>query len=182
MGRASQAQAQENRQRVIETASRLFRESGTEVSVADLMKAAGLTHGGFYKQFTSKGALIAEAAAHAFDEQTRLRAAVLEQHPGHRDDAQREVIDAYLSPEHRDRAADGCPIAGLAVDVARGHGSPEARQVFAEQVEATAEWLATKDDDGLTRLATMVGALILARATKDAPISENFLTAARKAL
>lgn len=66
MGRVSQAQAQENRRRVVETASRLLREQGTRVSVADLMKAAGLTHGGFYKQFTSKEALVDEATAHAF--------------------------------------------------------------------------------------------------------------------
>lgn len=65
MGRVSQAQAEENRRRVVETASRLFREQGTHVSVADLMKAAGLTHGGFYKQFASKEALVDEATAHA---------------------------------------------------------------------------------------------------------------------
>ena len=71
MGRVSQAQAEENRRRVVETASRLFREQGTHVSVADLMKASGLTHGGFYKQFASKEALVDEATAHAFDELAR---------------------------------------------------------------------------------------------------------------
>ncbi|MFF1268504.1 DUF6262 family protein, partial [Streptomyces anulatus] len=65
MGRVSQAQAEENRRRVVDTASRLFREQGTQVSVADLMKAAGLTHGAFYKQFASKEALVDEATAHA---------------------------------------------------------------------------------------------------------------------
>jgi TetR/AcrR family transcriptional repressor of nem operon len=182
MGRASQAQAQENRQRVVDTASRLFRELGTEVSVADLMKAAGLTHGGFYKQFSSKEALISEAAAHAFDKQDRQRAAALEQHSGHRDAALHAFIDAYLTTEHRDTPADGCPIAGLAVDIARGHGGLRAQRVFAERVADTAAWLATDDEDGIARLCTMVGALVLARATKDSPISEDILTAARTAL
>jgi TetR/AcrR family transcriptional repressor of nem operon len=182
MGRASQAQAHENRQRVVDTASRLFRELGTEVSVADLMKAAGLTHGGFYKQFSSKEALIGEATVHAFDEQDRQRAAALEQHSGHRDAAQHAAIDAYLTTKHRDTPADGCPIAGLAVDIARGHGDLQARRVFAERVADTTAWLATDDEDGIARLCTMVGALLLARATKDSPISEDILTAARKAL
>ncbi|MEV8410591.1 TetR family transcriptional regulator [Streptomyces niveus] len=68
MGRVSKEQAQENRRRIVDTASRLFREQGTDgVSVADLMKAAGLTHGGFYKHFDSKEALVDEATARAFD-------------------------------------------------------------------------------------------------------------------
>ncbi|GAA3080362.1 TetR/AcrR family transcriptional regulator [Streptosporangium carneum] len=182
MGRESQAQAQQNRERVVDTASRLFREQGTEVSVADLMKAAGLTHGGFYKQFASKGALIGEATAHAFDEHTRLRATALERHAGDHDAAQRAFIDAYLSTGHRDNAADGCPVAGLAVDIARGHGDAEARRVFTEQVGDTAAWLATADQDGIARLCTMVGALVLARATTGSPLSEDILAAARAVL
>ncbi|MFD0522672.1 TetR/AcrR family transcriptional regulator [Paractinoplanes durhamensis] len=69
MGRVSQAQAQENRKRIVETAARLFRERGVAgVSVADVMAEVGLTHGGFYKQFASKEALVAEAVGQAFDE------------------------------------------------------------------------------------------------------------------
>src|SRR6478752_2009661 len=97
MGRVSQAQAQENRRRIVETASRLFREQGTHVSVADLMKAAGLTHGGFYKQFASKEALIDEATSHAFAELAQHHKDGLDQHAGQRDAAQRALIDAYLS-------------------------------------------------------------------------------------
>src|SRR6478735_12299635 len=95
MGRVSQAQAEENRRRVVETASRLFREQGTHISVAELMKASGLTHGGFYKQFASKEALVDEATAHAFDELTRRHTAGLEQYDGQRETAQRALIDAY---------------------------------------------------------------------------------------
>src|SRR6478672_2122318 len=107
MGRVSQAQAQENRRRIVETASRLFREQGTHVSVADLMKAAGLTHGGFYKQFASKEALIDEAIAHAFGELDHRLTAALAQNAGQPDAARLAFIDAYLSAEHRDNPADG---------------------------------------------------------------------------
>ncbi|MBV1940402.1 TetR family transcriptional regulator [Streptomyces sp. BV286] len=204
MGRASQAQAQENRERVVRTASRLFREQGTHVSVADLMKAAGLTHGGFYKQFPSKEALIDEATAHAFGELASRRAAALEQiaveqaaveqdagleqgagpeqRSGRRAAAQQALIDAYLSVEHRDNPAEGCPAAALAHDMAREPGSREARRVYAEGVSDFAAFLATEDQDGITRLCTMLGALVLARATREAPLSEDILTAARTAL
>ncbi|MFE8017206.1 TetR family transcriptional regulator [Streptomyces antibioticus] len=189
MARVSQAQAQENRRRVVDTASRLFREQGTGVSVADLMKAAGLTHGAFYKQFTSKEALVDEATAHAFDDLARRHTAGLEQYGGQRDAAQRALIDAYLSTEHRDDAADGCPVAGLATDVAREPEDREARRVYAEGVAAFAAFLAPDGagagdatGDGLTRLSTLVGALILARATQGSPLSEEILAAAHAAL
>jgi len=182
MARVSQAQAEENRRRVVETSSRLLRERGTHVSVADLMKAAGLTHGGFYKQFASKEALIDEATIHAFDELTRLRDAGLEQYAGQREDAQRAFIDAYLSAEHRDNAAEGCPTAGLAADIARGPDDGEAHRAYTEGVASFARWLDTEDQDGVTRLCTMVGALVLARATKGSPLSQEILTAARSAL
>ncbi|WP_371502892.1 TetR/AcrR family transcriptional regulator [Kitasatospora sp. NBC_00374] len=182
MGRVSQAQARDNRRRVVETASRLFREQGTHVSVADLMKASGLTHGGFYKQFASKEALVDEATAHAFAELTRHHKDGLDQHAGQRDAAQRALIDAYLSTEHRDSAADGCPAAALAGDMARDGGDSEARRVYTQGVGDFADWLATKDQDGIARLCTMVGALVLSRATKGSPLSEEILTIAREAL
>ncbi|MFE6286495.1 TetR/AcrR family transcriptional regulator [Streptomyces sp. NPDC057877] len=182
MGRVSQAQAEENRKRVVETASRLFREQGTHVSVADLMKAAGFTHGGFYKQFASKEALIGEATTHAFDGFTQRRDAGLERHAGQREAAQTALIDGYLSTEHRDSPADGCPVAALATDMAREPGDHEARRAYTEGVRDFAEWLDTEDEDGVTRLCTMVGALVLARATKGSPLSEEILATARAAL
>ncbi|MFD5752024.1 TetR/AcrR family transcriptional regulator [Streptomyces sp. NPDC127033] len=182
MGRVSQAQAEENRRRVVETASRLFREQGTHVSVADLMKAAGLTHGGFYKQFASKEALIDEATAHAFAGLTRLREEGLDRHAGQRDAAQQELIDIYLSTEHRDSTADGCPAAALAADMTRGPADREARRIYAEGVRDFADWLTTEDQDGIARLCTMLGALLLARATKGSQLSEEILTAGRAVL
>lgn len=191
MGRVSQAQARENRRRVVETASRLFREQGVHVSVADLMKAAGLTHGGFYKQFDSKEALVDEATAHAFEELARtygLDRGRGAREPGEREAgrrapaAQRELIEAYLSVRHRDNAAEGCPVAGLATDMARTDEGREAHRVYAEGVRDFADVLATEEEDGLVRLCTMLGALVLARATRDDPLSEDILTAARTAL
>ncbi|WP_405009928.1 TetR/AcrR family transcriptional regulator [Kitasatospora sp. NBC_01539] len=182
MGRVSQAQARDNRRRVVETASRLFREQGTRVSLADLMKASGLTHGGFYKQFASKEALVDEATAHAFAELTRHHKDGLDRYAGQRDAAQRTLIDTYLSTEHRDSAADGCPAAALATDMARDGGDSEARHVYTRGVSDFADWLTTEDQDGITRLCTMVGALVLSRATKGSPLSEEILTTAREAL
>ncbi|MGW2838506.1 TetR/AcrR family transcriptional regulator [Streptomyces sp. NPDC001493] len=182
MGRVSQAQAEENRSRVVDTASRLFREQGTHVSVADLMKAAGLTHGAFYKQFASKEALVDEATAHAFNHLAGHHAAGLRQHEGQRDATQRALIDTYLSVEHRDDPAGGCPVAGLATDVARDGGGPEARRVYTEGVAGFAEFLATDDQDGIARLCTLFGALVLSRATKGSPLSEEILAAAHAAL
>ncbi|MFI8202536.1 TetR/AcrR family transcriptional regulator [Streptomyces sp. NPDC085937] len=173
MGRVSKAQAQENRQRVVETASRLFREQGTNVSVADLMKAVGLTHGGFYKQFASKEALVDEATAYAFEE-------TADAYPP--EYGVREVVESYLSVEHRDGAAEGCPITGFAPDRARAGSESEAHRVYTEGVRRFADTLTDDDQDGFVRLCTMVGALTLSRATKGDPVSEQILTAAREAL
>lgn len=171
MGRVSQAQAEQNRRHVVETASRLFRERGAQISVADLMNAAGLTHGGFYKQFASKEALFDEAAAHALAELGGSTATP---------DA---LIDAYLSVAHRDDMAGGCPVAAFAVDIARGEGGAGARDAYSEGVTRFAQRLATdEEDDGLARLCTLVGALVLARATKGAGVSEEILEAGRRGL
>ncbi|MFF9362340.1 TetR/AcrR family transcriptional regulator [Streptomyces griseoluteus] len=181
MGRVSQAQAEENRRRVVETASRLFRERGTQVSVADVMAAAGLTHGAFYKQFASKEALVDEVTAYAFAELAQRHRAGLEQGYGQRA-AQRSLIDAYLSVEHRDDPADGCPVAALATDIARDGGGHEARRVYAEGVAEFADFLGGSDQDGILRLCTLFGALVLSRATKGFPLSEEILAAAHGAL
>ncbi|MFF9392344.1 TetR/AcrR family transcriptional regulator [Streptomyces griseoluteus] len=181
MGRVSQAQAGENRRRVVETASRLFRERGTQVSVADVMGAAGLTHGAFYKQFASKEALVDEVTAYAFAELAQRHSAGLEPGDGQRA-AQRSLIDTYLSVEHRDDPADGCPVAALATDIARDGGGHEARRVYAEGVAEFADFLGGPDQDGILRLCTLFGALVLSRATKGFPLSEEILAAAHAAL
>lgn len=182
MGRVSKEQAQENRRRIVDTASRLFREQGTAgVSVADLMKAAGLTHGGFYKHFDSKEALVDEATARAFDGVGTGDRPGDESDTGEgaAKDARRAFVENYLSPEHRDDMAGGCPTAGLATDMARGATGSAARHTYAEGVREFARRMADDDDDGLVRLSTMVGALILARAVNGDPLSDALLAAAR---
>ncbi|WP_433795555.1 TetR/AcrR family transcriptional regulator [Actinoplanes sp. CA-252034] len=204
MGRVSQAQAAENRERIVATAARLFRERGISgVSVADVTAESGLTHGGFYKHFTSKDALVAEAVARAFAEQAEsLRTAA--------DPRVRALIDTYLSPAHRDDPGSGCPTAGFGGDVAHAGGGDGTRLAYAAGVEGFARYLAggqkpappgpQKPDpadgqepdrtDGqeqereldLATLCTMVGALILARATSGTPLSDRILAAARESL
>ena len=173
MGRATQAQAQQNRQQVVAAAARLFRERGVQaVSVAELMAAAGLTRGGFYKQFPSKEALVAEATGQAFTELGARLAAT------ERD----TLLDYYLSPGHRDDAGTGCPTAGLAADVAREPADSPARAPYANGVEGFARWLGDDGDEDLVTLSTMVGALLLARATAGTEVSDRILAAARESL
>ena len=182
MGRVSQAQAQENRARVVAAAARLFREQGTDVSVADVMKAVGLTHGGFYKQFASKEALVAEATAQAFSDIAAVRDQEDAAHDGRREAARQGLTDWYLSAEHRDHPAEGCPSAALSTDMAR-NDDPDMRRAFAGGVREFADWLAMEgEDDGLARLATMVGAVILARATRGTDLSDEILATVRQTL
>jgi TetR/AcrR family transcriptional regulator, transcriptional repressor for nem operon len=182
VGRVSQAQAHENRQRVVAIASRMFREKGTAISVVDVMKAAGLTHGGFYKQFASKEDLVDEATAHAFDKPAAYSAAALEEPAEEPEAARRRLVEDYLSVWHRDHAGDGCPVSGFAADLGREPGqAARAHQVYTEGVRNLAARLG-EGDDGLARLSTMVGALALARATQGDPLSEELLQAARAAL
>ncbi|XGU18364.1 TetR/AcrR family transcriptional regulator [Rhodococcus sp. 3Y1] len=107
------------------------------------MKASGLTHGGFYKQFASKDALIDEATTHAFKELAQLHSAGLEEHAGQRDSARKALIDTYLSVAHRDNPADGCPAAALAADMAREPADSEARRVYTEGVGILPQLLPT---------------------------------------
>ena len=175
MGRVSQAQAQENRRRIVETAARLFRERGVgQVSVADVMAAVGRTHGGFYKHFASKDALVAEAVGLAF---TERRALLEKQYAPWGEKERGRFLDAYFSPVHRDSPGDGCPCAGFGGDLARAEANREAREPYAEGVEGYARQLGA-----LTAVSTRVGALILARATAGTELSDRILAEARDAL
>ncbi|MDX2815799.1 TetR family transcriptional regulator [Streptomyces sp. PA03-5A] len=182
MGRVSRAQAQENRQHVVGIASRMFRERGTAVRIADLMQAAGLTHGAFYKQFASKDDLVDEAIAHAFEDPTAHSPVPLEDQAGEYEAVRRTLIEQYLSTWHRDHVGEGCPVSGFAPDLGRDPDqAARSQQVYINGVRNRAARLAT-GDDGLAQLCTMVGALLLARATRGNPISEELLQAAHTAL
>ncbi|TAJ49417.1 MAG: TetR/AcrR family transcriptional regulator [Herbiconiux sp.] len=185
MGRVSRVEAQTHRDEVVRAASHMFRERGVQaVSVAEVMADAGLTHGGFYRHFPSKDALVAEAAGSAFGAMGQRLAEVdasSDTHP----DAVSRFLDGYLSVENRDDAANGCPTTGFGPDVARTDDAA-VRASFAEGVERFAAWLAddgeTADAESLARLSTMVGALLLSRATSTTALSERILAAARDSL
>ncbi|MFI5680199.1 TetR/AcrR family transcriptional regulator [Streptomyces cellulosae] len=182
MSRVSQAQALENRRRAVAAASQLFRERGVNgISVADLMKSIGLTTGGFYKQFPSKEALIAEAAQAAFGDLDLLLASFDTDHGDH-DTARGALIDYYLSTEHRDQPGPGCPTAGFAGDMAREPTAGEVRETYAAGVRDFASWMSTEATDGLPMVATLVGAILLARATAGTELSEKILESTHKAL
>jgi TetR/AcrR family transcriptional regulator, transcriptional repressor for nem operon len=173
--KVSREQMAENRRRILDAASRLFRDKGFDaVSVAEVMKAAGLTHGGFYGHFSSKDDLIAQTLAH-----------VLAADSGGGGDL-RAYVDAYLAPRHRDNAAGGCPTAGLAAAIR--HQSPAARSALTEglrsQLDRIGKALPELDPTDRRRAAigswaAMVGAVILARAIDDPALSDEILEETR---
>ncbi|KQP91271.1 MULTISPECIES: TetR family transcriptional regulator [unclassified Methylobacterium] len=178
MPRVSQEQARLNRQRVVEVASALFRERGLHgVGVADIMAAAGLTHGGFYGQFANKEALAAEA----FD------AAIAEEYRG----GPETLLANYLSEAHVQTPGKGCPLAALANDVAREPKGCPVRARFTRGVEALATLLADlspkaararRRQRSLATLSTLVGAIVLARAVDDETLAQELIEAARAAV
>lgn len=161
--RISREQAAANRERVVEAASELFRERGFDgVAVADLMRAAGFTHGGFYNHFPTKEALAAESLTRAFDDMAAVRA---------KSAGMAEMLTGYLSKAARRAPGRTCPAAALAGDVAR---QPRPiRSAFADGVEGMIETFAAQigGPDARARatalLATMVGGLMLARGVPD---------------
>jgi TetR/AcrR family transcriptional repressor of nem operon len=181
--RVNRIQAEENRQAVIDAASRLFRERGFDgVGLAELMAAAGLTHGAFYKQFKSKDDLIAQACDRALE--TGIdgwRRAASEAG----ESAYAALVRRYLTPGHRARVGAGCIIASLGPDASR-HG-PDLPRHFEAGVKTFVDILAgalrkakpdATPDDALAAFATMVGALVLARTVEDEAYARRILEAA----
>jgi TetR/AcrR family transcriptional repressor of nem operon len=178
--RRSKAETAESRRQILEQAARLFRERGSErVSVADVMEAAGMTHGGFYKHFASKEALFAAAIEAAFAERLGHLAQLSSQ------DATagvRRYLDQYLTLGHVRSYGQGCPIAGLATDAART--SPEARAAMSVGASSLLGKFATAlaDDDAAIRaLTAAIGAVVLARAVEDDVLRRRILDVAMSA-
>lgn len=180
--RVSRAQAEANREAVINAASRLFRENGFDgIGLKDLMKGAGLTQGGFYKQFKSKDDLAALASRRAMESATRRWSSVA----ASSDDSLRAVIDLYLSTDHRGETGDGCPLVALGSDAARQ--SPEVRAPFHDGIKAHLQVLEElmpgegdpdSQEKAMVTLALMVGAVTISRIVTDPELSEKFLAAA----
>ncbi|GGY60230.1 TetR family transcriptional regulator [Pseudoduganella albidiflava] len=180
--KVSREQAAQNRERIVETAARVFREKGFDgIGVADLMKTAGLTHGGFYGHFASKEALLGEAVGRALGGAGDGWQARMAAHP---DDPLGAVVRSYLSPAHRDNPGAGCAISALGADISRA--GPAVRDAVTERARAQFELLARAapgDTDeqrrqhAIATYAAMIGGLVLARAVSDAALSEEILAA-----
>jgi len=188
--KVTRAQAEENRRAVVEAAGRLFREHGVKgVGLAELMGAAGLTHGGFYKQFKSKDDLVLEACGQALDDGVGKWTRIVEKAEVEHADPLAALVRHYLSPTHRDRVGTGCALAGLGPDVVRpGEERAGLRQRFETSVQAYAGLLEQamgadgSEDAALATLSTMVGALLLSRMVEDEACSRRILDAAGASL
>jgi TetR/AcrR family transcriptional regulator, transcriptional repressor for nem operon len=190
MPRASKVQAARNHAAIEQVSSRLFREQGLRVSVKDVMSAAGLTHGGFYGHFGSKDELAAQACAAAFAESVeRWRKRI--SGAKNRRSARSALIEAYLTAERRSAVGAGCPIAALAGDVAREPDSKPVKKAFRAGLERLIDMLAAVQSTGaggaareeaVVQMATLVGAMVLARATEGSELSEEFLSTTRRRL
>ena len=192
MPRVSRKQAEENHKEVVAAAARLFRERGINgVSVPALMAEAGLTHGAFYGHFDSKEDLAAAACAYAIEQSASVYDGLLERHGGDRGAALTEFIKRYTARSHRDHPGAGCPMAALADDASREEFKGPVRKAFAAGLERMVGRVqpllgkrgkAAERDEALAVVATLIGSLVLARATKGYPVSDDVLLAARKAL
>jgi TetR/AcrR family transcriptional repressor of nem operon len=176
----------QTRTRIVAAAARAFRERGVEsVAIADVMRAAGLTHGGFYAHFPSKDALVAEATASGLIDSRREfvsdAAAANPQAP------LREVIRRYVSRYHRDHQGEGCAMPALTAEIAREPA--EVRRAFTAALEEFVTGLAdyvpgdspaARRDGALVLAAGMAGAVALSRAVDDPALSDRLLLAARR--
>jgi TetR/AcrR family transcriptional repressor of nem operon len=179
--RVSRDETRQNRKRVVAASSALFREKGVDrVGISDLMSEAGLTHGGFYKQFNSKAELVEEACALALEDtmafwDSYLKGAV---------EPRAAFVRAYLSQQHRDGVGEGCLLPALAGEARR---EPQAiRGVFTQAIRAYADRLDQPVEartsqtraEALSTLSEMVGAILLARVSDDPLLSKEILDAA----
>jgi TetR/AcrR family transcriptional repressor of nem operon len=180
--RVSKEQAAKNRERILEAASRLMRERGISgVGVDALTEAAGMTHGSLYSQFGSKERLVEEAVAFAIAAKGREVPEVF---------ALSDYLSEYLSAAHRDMPGSGCPLAALCCEMPRQHESVRAR--FTDGVRGMIGLLSgrmgsglkqrQREEKALATVASLVGALVLARAVTDRKLSDDILRATRNRL
>lgn len=178
MPRMSEAEKQKSHRRIIDAAARLVREKGVDAtSVSDVMKEAGLTHGGFYRHFASKEDLVAAAFRHAVDEVVRE----VETAPsGEARDAERDAYIAnYLSARHVKDRGHGCPLTALAADLARVEGAP--RGAAASAVGRMARLLGAEEKgepaQGFALMALLLGSVALARLAETGEEADRVLDA-----
>jgi TetR/AcrR family transcriptional repressor of nem operon len=178
----------ETHARIVRKASVRLREKGAHgIGVADLMKDAGLTHGGFYAHFDSREALVIEAFTHAMDRSTERWRKLAEQTPPERRLAM--IVNTYLTPLHRDDPGHGCSVPALGAEIARE--SPKTRRAFAGRLEQMIDMLAAQlpgvprkaaRKQAMAAIATMMGTLVLARVAGSGDFSDELLGAGRDAV
>jgi len=162
-------------ERIVKEASRLFRERGFEnVTVGEVMKAAGLTHGAFYAHFGSKQELQEAAVAYG----QGLTASRNRGYGGTKK-GRRAYADRYLSPRHRDNPGDGCTMAALAQDVARS--TPELKSAFEQGFEEILS-VSGERKEAIFQTAALLGGIVLARAVQDPQLSEEILRSVQQKL
>jgi TetR/AcrR family transcriptional repressor of nem operon len=181
----SRAEKAESHERIVQVASTLFRELGVEgIGVADLMKEAGLTHGGFYRHFESRDELVAEAVERALADGGKVVVAIGAS-PLSRKAVVTALVDGYLSLAHRDNIASSCAVTTMAADVSRSN--ERARFAYTAQVEKYLQLLAgliasdrqtTRRAKAMAALSTLVGAVSMSRAVSDEKLSRELLKSA----
>jgi TetR/AcrR family transcriptional repressor of nem operon len=175
----SQAAKAESRERVLQVTARRIREEGlASPGVADLMREAGLTHGGFYKHFSSRDDLITQAAALALAEgsaKMERAARKNEQEP------RTGLIDAYLAKQHRDAPGTGCALVTLGA--AAGRNGQDLKEGYEKQVRTYLGLISGLDGDSvearaeaMLTLSALVGAMLMSRAVADPDLSDELLT------
>jgi TetR/AcrR family transcriptional repressor of nem operon len=185
--RYSREHKQETHARIVKKASVRLREKGAHgIGVADLMKEAGLTHGGFYAHFDSREALVIEAFGYAMDRATERWRKLAEETPPEKRLA--TIVGSYLTPLHRDDPGHGCAVPTLGAEIARE--SPKTRKAFAAKLEQMIEMLADQMPNlprkaarkqATATLATMIGTLVLSRIAGTGEFSDEILGAGREA-
>jgi TetR/AcrR family transcriptional repressor of nem operon len=178
----------ETHERIVKKASVRLREKGAHgIGVADLMKEAGLTHGGFYAHFDSREALVIEAFAYAMDRSTERWRHLAEAMPPEKRLA--TIVNSYLTPAHRDDPGHGCAVPTLGADIAREN--PRTRKAFAAKLEQMVHMLAEQIPEvprkaarkqAMAAIATMMGTLVLARVAGNGDFSDEILGAGRDAV
>jgi TetR/AcrR family transcriptional regulator, transcriptional repressor for nem operon len=186
--RYSKEHKQETHERIVKRAAVRLREKGAHgVGVADLMKEAGLTHGGFYAHFDSREALVIEAMGHIMDRSTERWRKLGEQAPPEKRLA--TIVDSYLTAAHRDEPGHGCAVPTLGAEIARE--SPKTRKAFAVKLEQMIDMLASLIPDlppkaarkqAMAAIGTMMGTLVMARIAGSGEFSDEILAAGREAI
>ena len=176
----------ETHERIVKSASVRLREGGVaSIGVADLMKEAGLTHGGFYAHFASRDALIDEAFVHPMDIAVRRWRKRADNAP--KGKALAAIVTGYLTAQHRDDVGNGCALPALGAEVSRT--SPKTRKAIAARIEQMVDTIAetmpaqtpkAARREAMGALATMMGTLILARMAGTGEFSDEVLTAGRQ--